>query len=121
MGIEQVCLSVKRGDSWSRTIYFRDEDDVPYNITGWVIYFLIKPKIDDADNAIGVIAATVTITNATNGEATIKLTSTQTNVLGNYLFGCKVITANMIGITHEAITVLEGIINFTDRVVQAVA
>ena len=121
MGIEQVCISIKRSDSWSRTIYFQDENGSPYNITGWVIYFLIKPKIDDADNAIGVIAATVTITNATNGEATIELTSTQTSVLGNYLFGCKVITPNMVGITHEAITVLEGIINFTDRVVQAVA
>lgn len=118
---EQINLNIKRGDTWTRTIYFENSDGSPYDITEWTIYFLIKPEIDDADNGEGVITATVTLSNPTSGEATIELTSTQTNVIGNYIFGCKIITPNMVGATHEAITVLEGIINFTERVVQAVS
>jgi len=119
--VESTNLIIKRGDSWSRTIYFEDEDNARINITGWVIYFLIKVKIDDLDNATDVISATITLSNPTNGEATIQLTSTQTNVLGNRLFGIKVITDKTIGITKEAITVLEGTVVFTDRVIQAVS
>jgi len=29
MGIEQVCISIKRSDSWSRTIYFEDGNGSP--------------------------------------------------------------------------------------------
>jgi hypothetical protein len=120
MPVEQICLSIKRGDTWTRPIYFQDENGNAKDITGWKIYFLVKAKIDDLDSA-AVISKIITVfSDPINGEAWIELTSTDTNLLGNYLFACKVITPNMIGITKEGITVLEGIITFTDRVVQAV-
>jgi hypothetical protein len=118
--VEQVNLIIKRGDSWSRTIYFEDEDGNDLDITGWKIYFMVKEEIDDADNA-AVISKIATLSNPTAGEATIELTSSDTNLSGNFIFGIKAITDVAIGTTKEAITVLEGTVVFTDRVVQAVS
>ena len=120
MPAEQVNLIIKKKDSWSRTIYFEDENGNDIDITGWKIYFLVKTKIDDLDNA-AVIPKTITVHSAPlAGESTIELTSSDTNLLGNFLYAIKVITDNPIGITLEAITVLEGTIVFTNTVVQAV-
>jgi hypothetical protein len=120
MPVEQVCLEIKQNDSWSRTIYFKDANDTAIDITGWKVYFLVKSKIDDLDSAAVISKVITFFSNPTSGEATIELTSTDTNLQGNYLFGCKVITDNMVGIAKEAITVLEGNITFSDRIVQAV-
>ena len=117
---EQINLVLKKGDSWSRTLYFEDEDGIDINITGWKIYFMVKTKIDDLD-AAAVISVLGTLTSPTAGEATVELSSTHTNLLGNYLFGIKVITDNTVGGAAEAITVLEGTIDFTDRIVQAIS
>jgi len=118
--VEQVNLEIKRGDTWSRTLYFEDEDGIDINITGWKIYFMVKEKIDDTD-ANTKISKTATLSSPLTGEATIELSSTDTNLLGNYLFGIKVITDNTVGGAAEAITVLEGTIDFTDRIVQAIS
>ena len=115
---EQINLQLKKGDSWSRTLYFEDEDGEDLDITGWKIYFMVKSKIDDLD-AAAVISVLGTITVPLAGEATVELSSAHTNLSGNYLFGIKVITDNTIGGAAEAITVLEGTIVFEDRVVQA--
>jgi hypothetical protein len=118
--LESVNLIIKKNDSWSRTLYFEDEDGNDLDITGWKIYFMVKTKIDDLDTA-AVISKIATLSNPTAGEATIELSSTDTNLLGNYLFAIKVITDVAIGATLEAITVLEGTITFTDRIIQAVS
>lgn len=118
--VESVNLIIKRGDSWSRTLYFEDEDGVDIDITGWKIYFMVKDKIDDLDTA-AKINKTATLSSPTSGEATIELTSTDTDLLGNYLFAIAAITDTTIGITLEKITVLEGTINFTNRIIQAVS
>jgi len=109
MGVEQSCLSIKRGDTWSRTIYFEDEDGVAIDITGWTVFFTVKAKADDLD-AAAVISKTITVfTDPTNGEAGISLTSTDTNqTIGSYLFDIQVKT-NL----AEIITVLEGILTIT--------
>jgi hypothetical protein len=119
--VEQVNLQIKKNDTWSRTLYFENEDKEDIDITGWKIYFMVKTKIDDLD-ASAVISKTIsTFTSPTTGEAVIELTSTDTNLLGNYLFAIKVITDNMVGVTKEAITVLEGTIDFTNRIIEAVS
>ena len=112
MSIEQVSLSIKRGDTWSRIIYFEDIDGNRYDITGWTVFFTAKAKADDVD-ASAVISKTITtFTNATNGEAEISLTTTDTNqTIGSYLFDIQVKT-NL----NEIITVLEGIITITKDV-----
>lgn len=116
---EQINLILKRGDSWTSTFYFEDEDGNDIDITGWKVYFLIKEKIDDLDAAAKIIKTITSHTAPLSGETTIELSSTDTNLSGNYLFGIKVITDNMVGINPEAITVLEGTIVFEDRIVQA--
>jgi hypothetical protein len=109
MSIEQVCLSIKRGDTWSRTLYFEDGDGAPIDITGWTVFFTAKAKVDDLD-AAAVISKTITVfTNPTAGEAGISLSSTDTNqVIGSYLYDIQVKT-NL----NEIITVLEGILTIT--------
>jgi len=109
MGIEDVCFSIKRGDSWSKTMYFQDANGAALNITGWVLFFTVKAKADDLDSA-ATISKTITVfSDPTNGEAELELTSTDTNqVIGSYLFDIQVKTAN-----NEIYTVLEGIITIT--------
>ena len=108
MSVSQICLNIKRGDSWSRTIYFQDGDGNPLDITGWTLFFTAKAKADDPDP--GVISKTITtFTNPTGGEAGISLSSADTNqVIGSYLFDIQVKT-NLNQIT----TVLEGILTIT--------
>jgi len=108
---EQVCLSIKRGDSWSRTLYFQDGDGNPIDITGWTVFFTAKAKADDPDP--GVISRTITsFTNPTAGEAGIALTSDDTNkVIGSYLFDIQVKT-NLGQIT----TCLEGVLTITQDI-----
>jgi hypothetical protein len=120
--MEQVNLECKRGDSWSRELYFYDEDNAPIDITGWKIYFMVKAKMDDLD-AAAVISKTITThTDPTNGETTLQLSSSDTNLTGkNYVYAIKVLTTETIGANLEALTVMEGSIVFTDRVVQAIS
>lgn len=117
--VEQVNLVIKKNDTWTRTFYFENEDKEPLDITGWKVYFMVKEKINDADIDAKISKTITTFASPTTGEATIELSSTDTNLLGNYLFAVKVITPKMVGLTNEAITILEGTIDFTDRIVQA--
>jgi hypothetical protein len=117
--LEQTNLIIKKNDSWSRTLYFEDEDAVDLDITGWKVYFMVKEKIDDTDAAAKISKTITTHTAPLSGETTIELSSADTNLLGNYYFAIKVITDNTIGGAAEAITVLEGMMVFEDRVVQA--
>ncbi len=111
MPVEQVSLDIKRGDSWSRQIYFQDVNGACIDITGWTIYFTVKEKIDDADP--GVIQKIITtFEDPLAGEAELSLTPTDTNqVIGSYLFDIQVKTAD-----DEIYTVLEGIINISKDV-----
>ena len=117
--VEQINLQIKKNDTWSRTLYFENEDKEDIDITGWKIYFMVKAKIDDADTAAVISKTITTFSAATAGEAEIELTSTDTALLGNYLFSIKVITDNMVGATKEAITVLEGTIDFLNTIILA--
>ena len=115
MGVEQISLDIKRGDTWSRTINFEDESGSPIDITGWVIRLTAKAKIDDSDP--GVFSVLAVLSNASVGEATISLTSANTNqIAGSYLFDIQV-TTNL----SEIITVLEGIINISKDIYTGVS
>jgi len=112
MPLEQVCLEIKRGDSWSRIIYFEDASNARIDITGWTVFFTMKAKADDLD-AAAIISKTITVfSDPTSGEAEISLTSTDTaQVIGSYLFDLQIKTNN-----NEIYTVLEGIINITQDI-----
>jgi len=114
MPVSQSCLSIKRGDSFSRTIYFNDEDDANIDITGWEIRFTVKAKIDDPDSA-AVISKIITVfSDPTAGIAEIELTPTDTNqAIGNYVYDVQCKTS-----AGEVYTILEGIITITKDVTQ---
>lgn len=112
MGIESICLEIKRGDTWSRTIYFQDADGSPIDISGWTVFFTVKAKTDDLDSAAVIAKTITTFPNPISGEAEIVLSSTDTaQVIENYLFDIQIKTAN-----NEIITVLEGILTITQDI-----
>lgn len=109
MGLEQVCLTIKRGDTWERVMYFQDANEVPIDITGWTVFFTVKRKADDSDDDAVIKKTITTFSNPGNGEADIILTSIDTDLdIGSYLFDIQIKTSS-----DEIITVLEGIITIS--------
>jgi len=108
MPVKQVNISIKRGDTWSRGIYFQDANCSPIDISGWELRFTVKAKVDDPDSSAVIAKVITTFPNPTAGEAELELTPVDTNqVIGSYLFDIQVKTNN-----DEVYTILEGIINF---------
>lgn len=114
--LEQTNLTIKKNDSWSRTLYFEDEDGNDLDITGWTVFFTAKANINDADSAAKISKTITTFTSPTTGEVELELTTTDTNqVVGNYFFDIQIKT-NL----NEIITVLEGIITITQDITQRI-
>lgn len=114
--IEQCTLEIKRGDSVSYTLFFRDEDGVIIDITGYEIRFTVKEKITDTDATAltnGISKTITTHTNPSNGETAISLTPTDTNLIGSFVFDIQVKD-----VSGNITTILEGIINFSKDVTQ---
>ena len=112
MAVEQICLQIKRGDTWSRTIYFEDEDGARIDITGWTIFLTVKENANDLDSAAKISKTITVLSNPTNGEAEIELTSTDTaQTIENYLFDIQVKTDD-----GEIYTVLEGVLTITQDI-----
>ena len=112
MGIEDVCLSIKRGDSWSKTMYFENEDGARIDITGWTIFLTVKASEDDLDSAAVISKTITTFSNPTAGEAEIELTPTDTaQVIESYVFDIQVKTS-----AGEIYTIIEGILNISQDI-----
>ena len=119
--MEQIFLELKKGDSFSRTLIFENEDGTRLDISAWKLYFMAKSSMTDLDNA-AIITKTITSHSSTQGETELILTTTETDVaVGNYPFALKVITGNLVGGTNEALTLIEGTLVVSDRVIQAVS
>jgi hypothetical protein len=115
MSVEQICLKIKRGDSWSRTLCFEyHPSHALIDITGWTIFFTVKTSAEDPDSS-AIISKTITsFANPLAGEAELELTSTDTSqAIGSYLFDLQVKTSN-----NEVYTVLEGLITITKDISQ---
>jgi len=114
MPVEEVCLKIKRGDTWSRTIYFEDKCGNNINITGWTLFFTVKIKSEDPDSSAIISKTITTFSNPENGEAELELTTTDTNqTIGSYLFDIQVKTNN-----NEIYTVLEGLLTICKDITQ---
>ncbi len=111
--MDEVCLEIKRGQSKSYTLYFKDEDGVVIDITGYTVIFTVKEKIDDLDSAAKIKKTITTHTDPTNGESQISLTSTDCNLLGNYLYDLWLIDS-----LNAKTPVMEGVISFKKSVTQ---
>ena len=71
--------------------FYYDENDNSIDITGDTIFFTIKNNPTDTDES-AVLKKTITdLTDPSNGEAEIELSSTDTSsLLGNYLYDIKI-------------------------------
>ena len=104
-------FEITRGNTWKRDLYFSDEDG-PIDITGWKILFTAKEKITDLD-ASAKIAVAATITDATNGKATLSLSVTNTDLPpASYIYDIKIVTASAVDeltFVSGNITILSGV------------
>ena len=110
--MEQKNLIVKRGDTKKYTLYFKD-DDGAVNITGWIVFFTVKEKVDDTDNNAKIKKTIITHVDVTQGKSQIELSPTDTDLVGNYLYDIQIKKA-----TNEINTILEGTIVFTKDITQ---
>jgi hypothetical protein len=115
MSVEQICLKIKRGDSWSRTLCFEyHPSHALIDITGWTIFFTVKTSAEDPDSAAIISKIINTFSNPIGGEAELSLTPTDTNQeIRSYVFDLQVKTNN-----NEIYTVLEGLLTITQDVTQ---
>lgn len=84
--MEEVCISISKGESITWTLSFTDDDHTPIDITGYTIIFCAKEKIDDLDSAAKIRKVITSHTNPTVGETQVVLTSSDTSIEGNLLF-----------------------------------
>lgn len=107
MSIAKTDLEIKRGDSKTYTIKFRDKDNNPVDISGWTVYFTVKENLGQTDENAKIKKDVTVHSNPLNGETQIALTSTDTNLVGNYIFDIQY--KNMV---NEIKTIVEGFITF---------
>jgi len=104
-------LVLKRGDTYRRTLVFTNADTgEPINLTGKIIRFTVKEKIDDADTAAKIKKDITVHTNPTQGETVLVLSSTDTNLAGKYLFDIQYEDPSVS--PKDVITILDGTIEF---------
>jgi hypothetical protein len=103
-------LSLKRGDTWRRTLLFTDDKGAAINITNWIIRFTVKESIDDTDTVAKIKKDITVHTNPTGGESLLVLTSTDTNLTGKFLYDIQVEDPNVT--PKEVTTILNGTIEF---------
>jgi hypothetical protein len=75
-----------RGDTPPWDLVVTDADGAPFDLTGWTIYFTAKRRVDDTDPGVfqlSTTAGTISITNAAQGEATIRPLRASTNGLAD--------------------------------------
>lgn len=113
MSISTTELEIKRGDSKSYTLYFKDENNVAIDITGYTVFFTVKLELDDSDDD-AVIQKTITVhSSPTEGVTVIELSPTDTNLTGNYIFDIQIKN-----VSAEIQTIMEGNISFSKDVTQ---
>ena len=100
----------KRKIDINQDLIIRKRDTVIYDcwfvvdITGATIFFTIKTKPSDTDDNAILQKTITTLTDASNGEAEIELSPTDTNlIVGNYLYDIAIKNSD-----GDIFTVLEG-------------
>jgi len=112
--METVNLEIKRGDSKSWTLYFKNEDGSAINISGFTIYFTTKSKLEDSDDDAIIKKDITEHQDAANGITKLMLTPDDTaQTPGNYIFDLQ-IKSNLAEIT----TILEGTLTILQDITQ---
>jgi hypothetical protein len=107
-------FSWPRGDSLPFDLEFKDENDVPVNITGWSVYFTLKRNKNDVDI---IISKTITdLTDPINGKITFTISAIETNaLLGVYYYDCDLITTQ-----GSAYAIVSGTITFLQDITRRI-
>jgi len=85
-------ILLKQGDSDILEFAFTDDIGNPIDITGSTLYFSVKSSIDDS---IYYFQKTVTShTNAANGLTEVSISSSDTDISGQYFYDCVLVFAN---------------------------
>jgi len=85
-------LTTVRGDTFTRTIQFKDGNGAAYDITLWTIWFTIKRDTADSDSDAIIQKKITAHSDPTNGTSTISLTAAETDVIdpGTYRYDIQV-------------------------------
>jgi len=83
-------LQIVRGDDKVYSIQFKDDAEVPIDITGWTVFFTVKRELKDTDTNALIKKTITTHTSPTNGITEISLTPTDTNYFGNFYFDIQI-------------------------------
>jgi hypothetical protein len=75
-----------RGDTFGLTINYKDNSGTAINITDYEIYFTVKFDVDDSDADAAIPPKLASLTNPSQGIATISLTHSETKDLSGAYF-----------------------------------
>ena len=102
-------LQVVRGDTKSYLLHFTDGAGADRNISGWTIFMTVSNELTASSDTRAKIQKTVTShTDPTHGKTTITLTSTDTNLIGDYYYDIQIKRDSTV-----IETILVGVISFT--------
>lgn len=106
--INTASFSAFRGDTFSKTLTFKDSDGVAIDITGWTLWVTLKKSEDDKDED-AVVQEEVTVhSDPTHGITSFTISATETaGLLGMYYFDVQVKRSD-----DTILTLLKGKINF---------
>jgi hypothetical protein len=109
--LEQQIWNLKNKNTYAFTLEFIDKETGEVeDITGWIIRFTAKSGINDSDD-IAAIKKDITVhSDPTNGKTQLTFTSSDTNLLGSYIFDIQVETDDSV-----LKTLMEGILNVSKR------
>lgn len=78
--------AMKRGDTFKTTLYVRDVNGAPQNVTGWVFWFTVKRFATDPDEKAlfqarsDDLSGAVTIDVAVTGQITVRMPASVTRL-----------------------------------------
>lgn len=101
-------MQLQKGNPVDIPLYFTDADDEPIDITGMDVLFTVKRRTDyTCDDAEAVITEDISVhTDPTNGETTLSLSDTQTNItVGKYKGDLRLYAAGVIQYNTETFDV----------------
>ena len=102
MSVVTKNMSIVRGDTKAYKLVFRNQAGDVVDITNYKVMFTLKADSGDTD-ANAKISKTMTVTSGASGEATLTLTSSDTNIdAGIYVYDIQLVTAS--GSVHTPVT-----------------
>ena len=106
-------LILKRGDSYTFQLAFRDQNDFPLNISGATVYFTMKSKIGLSDNEAEMQIETATHIDEGNGITRVSITPADWGQIedGKYYYDFQIITSSGIVKTTQ-----EGVVKVTNDI-----